>query len=182
MDTFEINSLLRLLRSSVKGEGGGVPNAAATSVNFIDSGQRFETLKSLHKQVKRRLSASPSSLCLQLVHSTLKVLKSLLSSLVCAYYSSLRQPEADIRPSNIAVPIITPLKFPAKRATDNVFASAVRRNEILEIIRIVIEVLLKSPNQATVFVESEANQAGDSYQQDSYGRVFLPEIISLLGK
>lgn len=186
MENFEINSLLRLLRSSIKSTAGKIsnPNAAATNVNFINSGQRFETLKSLHKQLKKRYSVNSLPIGLNLIHSIFDVLKVILAELISTYYSNISHQvnvnPNQIRSNQIAVPIITPLRFQGKRSVENVFLTAVRRNEILEIVQIVIEILSNNQQTTTIFLDSNNNTL-DQFHQDCYGRIFLPEMIALLG-
>lgn len=103
METFEINSLLRLLRSSVKSFqplhsttsthhhllAQSHPNPAAATNNFIVSGQRFETLKALKKQLRKAFSESKrasSSINFSLIQSVFEVLKSILTDVVAAYF------------------------------------------------------------------------------------------------
>lgn len=101
METFEINSLLRLLRSSVKSSqhlsstghhhlvAQSHPNPAAATNNFIVSGQRFETLKALKKQLRKAFSESKkasSSISFSLIQSVFEVLKSILTDVVTTYF------------------------------------------------------------------------------------------------
>ena len=106
METFEINSLLRLLRSSIKSTHQSTPtstshlpaythpNPAASTVNFIASGQRFETLKTLRRQLRRHFSAARRastsgvgvSISYSLVQNIFEVLKSILADLVLTYF------------------------------------------------------------------------------------------------
>lgn len=98
METFEINSLLRLLRSSVKSSPStssthhvaqSHPNPAAATNNFIVSGQRFETLKALKKQLRKAFSESKrssSSISFSLIQSVFEVLKSILNDVVSTYF------------------------------------------------------------------------------------------------
>ena len=100
METFEINSLLRILRSSVKNVPdnqpankycGNLPNPAASTANFVASGQRFETLKSLRRQLRRHLAGdlgSSTSINYSLIQSIFDVLKLILTELVTAYFET----------------------------------------------------------------------------------------------
>jgi len=208
MEAFEINSLLRLLRSSIKAAGhqsigaststaskssqqpphhqtGGqfsLPNPAASTTNFIASGQRFETLKTLRRQLRRHfadLSRSSSQMSFHLLQSIFDTLKSTLTELVTAYYEHM--PPTAIPPQmSTKVPTIRK----ASISVETVFAAAVQRNEILEIIQILIEVVSKCSVENLAFSEAalKKNTNFMSLQEDCHGRMFLPEIIVLLGE
>ena len=108
----------------------------------------------------------------------------ILAELISTYYSNISHQvnvnPNQIRSNQIAVPIITPLRFQGKRSVENVFLTAVRRNEILEIVQIVIEILSNNQQTTTIFLDSNNNTL-DQFHQDCYGRIFLPEMIALLG-
>lgn len=190
MDSFEINNLLRLLRSSVHQQRTTAtknPNPAAASANFVTSGQRFETLKSLHRHLKRQQSCH---LSLATVQSILDVLRSILAELTGNYFDS---PSAGTVSRSNSITATTAAasnarSLPVKKSisVDNVFVGAVRRNEILEILQTVIDLVTKIHTNADTNNNTTVNRDGDSYPpfgEDFYvGRIFLPEVITLLGK
>lgn len=205
METFEINSILRLLRSSIKysnNQQQQIPNPAASLANFIASGQRFEILKKLRRQLRRHLQSnnnrlvnniensfkSPTitTLTFTLIQSIFDILKQILTELVVAYFENV--PSKIINNNHIK-----PL-FQRKISVNTVYAAAVQKNEILEILQILIEIVQKCPidNLLMVYTEDQVSREKVSLQHQPpkhfielqeycYGRAFLPEVITLLG-
>ena len=66
---------------------------------------------------------------------------------------------------------------------ETVFAAAVQRNEILEIIQICCEIVNKCSVENLLFTESalKKNINFIALQEECYGKIFLPEVIALLG-
>lgn len=188
MEQFEINSILRLLRSSfkpglVQKTSSIMPNPAASTTNFIASGQRFETLKTLRRQLRRHfndLSRSTIVLSYTLHQSIFDTLKQILADLVQTYYDA--NPEIQTQPPPAGFNTKTFRK--SNISVDTVFAAAVQRNEILEIIQIVIEIVSKCMIENLSFNEStlKRNHNFIQLQEECNGRAFIPEIIILLGK
>lgn len=212
MDLFEINSLLRLLRSSIKHQQERAapaaaahskgPNPAASNQNFITSGQRLETLKALRRQLRQKISINPQVISLNLVQSIFDILKQILIEIVVNYFGPSSYP-GDVfehvgnggeQPTIVGYRQVNGQYRPVPKpvTVENVFATAVRRNEILEIIQTIIELVQAKSNQQQLLSQHfnetiNANKVeivvGSDYEpEDNFGRLFLPEMIMMLGK
>lgn len=223
MDWFELNSHLRLLRQSKTQNtsflkqplGTSTKSIQASNVSnaqFVISGQRLETLKSLRKLLRK----FPSRLNHSTISSIFDVLKSIIAELTLIYFnldgnltnnqngSNNHHPHQMVRWNSMAqIPTNSKTQPPLLRktlSTDNVFIAAVRRNEILECIQIIIDLIsMKSlaanqdqqsqsanSNNQQLLTSASTNAEYDAQdlgcQEDYFGRTFLPEIITLLGK
>lgn len=88
--------------------------------------------------------------------------------------------------SHSSTPVQLGLKPPFLRASisvDTVFAAAVQRNEILEIIQICCEIVNNCSVENLLFTENtlKKNTNFIALQEECYGKIFLPEVIALLG-
>lgn len=205
MDWFDLNYHLRLLRSTQNNQTQQSKNGVA---QFPISGKRLETLKSLRKLLRKfphRLNPSTTV-------SIFNVLKSILTELTGIYF---QQTNVNNKFSDTSVGGVNPLlrghslaqinvtnKNVAQQnnqsnkllkktlSTENVFISSLRRNEILECIQIIIDLVSMKYDQsmANGYAVNGDHQSGNGQpvieptaQEDYFGRTFLPEIITLLG-
>lgn len=208
MDWFDLNYHLRLLRSTQNNQTQQTKNGIA---QFPISGKRLETLKSLRKLLRKfphRLNPSTTV-------SIFNVLKSILTELTGIYF---QQTNVNNKFSDTSVGGVNPLlrghslaqinvnnknvaqqtanatqsnkQLKKTLSTENVFVSSLRRNEILECIQIIIDLVSMKYDQpmANGYALNGDHQTGNgqpvvepTVQEDYFGRIFLPEIITLLG-
>ncbi|KAH9423399.1 hypothetical protein DERP_003678 [Dermatophagoides pteronyssinus] len=243
MDWFELNSHLRLLRqqqqqhsipqrtSFSNNPSSQLPSSSSTTTTstskiptnigignsqFVITGRRLETLKSLRKLLKK----FPNRLNRSTIITIFDCLKSIIVDLTAIYFNldSAHQPNhrnnhpngsfiphpmvrcnsmAQIPSSTTMTTTTTASKTQSPSmlrktlSTDNVFIQSIRRNELLESIQIIIDLISmksipsvnQSDNQSISNNQQMAadHQDVDGCQEDYFGRMFLPEIITLLG-
>lgn len=237
MDWFELNSHLRLLRqqqqhsipqrsSFLNNPSSQLPSTTTSTSKiptnignsqFVITGRRLETLKSLRKLLKK----FPNRLNRSTIITIFDCLKSIIVDLTAIYFNldSAHQPNhrnnhpngsfiphpmvrcnsmAQIPSSTTMTTTTTASKTQSPSmlrktlSTDNVFIQSIRRNELLESIQIIIDLISmksipsvnQSDNQSISNNQQMAadHQDVDGCQEDYFGRMFLPEIITLLGK
>ena len=243
MDWFELNSHLRLLRqqqqqhsipqrsSFLNNPSSQLPTTTTSTSKiptnignsqFVITGRRLETLKSLRKLLKK----FPNRLNRSTIITIFDCLKSIIVDLTAIYFNldsggvhqpNLRNnhpngsfiPHPMVRcnsmaqiPSSTTMTMTTtasktqsPSMLRKTLSTDNVFIQSIRRNELLESIQIIIDLISmksiplanqsdnQSINNQQMAVSNSSDQDVDGgCQEDYFGRMFLPEIITLLGK
>ncbi|KPM05456.1 hypothetical protein QR98_0039200 [Sarcoptes scabiei] len=202
MECFELNSQLRLLKSSLSSNSINLNRSKNFhTTSFTDSGKRLETLKSLRKLLKKFAPRNQSTIL-----TVFDVLKSILNELTAIYFEQKfdqivqQNQNPKIRSDSLAVPnsnIKNSTLKPSLRRTfssENLFIEAIRRNEIVECIQILIDLISTdftnhlnirrdgniSPRKRVENSERKTIELID--QEEINGSGLLANIITLLGK